>query len=78
MQTNKIHRSSNGTIDIENYRQETLALQPGTEFFKRMGSAQSPPIRVRAIFPIYAKNTAALARAACRHAPKKIYNGKMC
>jgi hypothetical protein len=37
MQTNKIRRSSNGTIDIENYRQETLALQPRTEFFRRMG-----------------------------------------
>jgi hypothetical protein len=34
--------------------------------------AQSPPIRVRAIFPTYAKSTAALARADCRHTPRKI------
>ena len=29
------------------------------------------PIRVRAIFPTYAKSTAALARADCRHTPRK-------
>jgi hypothetical protein len=37
MQTDKIRRSSTGIIDIENYRQEALPLQPRTEFFKRMG-----------------------------------------
>jgi hypothetical protein len=35
--------------------------------------AQSPAIRAGAIFPIYAKNTVALAKAAYRPAPKKIF-----
>ena len=34
--------------------------------------AQSPAIRARAIFPIYAKTTVALVRAAYHHAPMKI------
>jgi len=34
--------------------------------------AQSPPIHVRAIFLIYAKTTAALARVDCRRTPRKI------
>ena len=36
--------------------------------------AQSPPIRARVTFRIYAKITVALARVACRHAPMKIYS----
>ena len=39
--------------------------------------AQSPTIRARAIFPIYAKNTAALAKEAYRHAPMKIHKPKL-
>jgi hypothetical protein len=35
--------------------------------------AQLPAIRARAIFPIYAKTTVALVRAACHHAQMKIY-----
>jgi hypothetical protein len=34
--------------------------------------AQSPAIRARAIYPIYAKTTVALAKAACHHVPRKI------
>jgi hypothetical protein len=39
MQTDKIRHSSNGTIDIDSYRQEALVLraQTRTQFFKRMG-----------------------------------------
>src|SRR5215831_12118460 len=39
---------------------------------RRYFFAQSPVIRARAIFPIYAKTTVALVRAACHHAPMKI------
>ncbi len=37
-------------------------------------SAQSLPVRARAILPICAKTMAALARAACHHIPMKILN----
>ena len=39
---------------------------------------QSRTIRARAIFPIYAKTTAARVKAACRHAPMKIHKSKSC
>ena len=39
MRTDKIYRHSNGTIDIDAYRKEALALraQTLTQFFKRFG-----------------------------------------
>jgi hypothetical protein len=39
MQTDKIHRRSNGTIDIDAYRKEASALrtQTLTQMFKRLG-----------------------------------------
>ena len=39
MQTDKFHRRSNGTIDVDAYRKEALALrtQTLTRFFKRFG-----------------------------------------
>jgi hypothetical protein len=47
--------------------------QPGRPLPRRYFFAPSPVIRARAIFPIYAKITVALVRAACHHAPMKIY-----
>jgi hypothetical protein len=46
-----------------------------TTIANRDSFAQSPPIFVRAIFPTYAKSTAVLARADCRHTRGK-FNGK--
>jgi len=39
MQTDKFHRRSNGTIDVDAYRKKTLALRKQTliRFFKRFG-----------------------------------------
>ena len=49
-----------------------LRLCPVTAAASRHFFARSPAIGARAIFPIYAKTTVALAKAAYRPAPKKI------
>ena len=43
----------------------------------RCSFAQSLAIRAKAIFHIYVKTTVVRARAACRHAPKKIYESEL-
>jgi len=55
MQIEPARRRSNGTIDIDSYRQEARMLreQTRTEFFKTAGRAIQPLIGVMAIIAVY-------------------------
>ena len=56
MHTGKINRRSNGTIDIDFYRQEAFLLrrQATNKFFRRLGRAGRPLIGVATIIANYA------------------------
>ena len=58
-------------------RQSTAATQV-TATASHYFFAQSPAIRARAIFPIYAKTMVALVRVVCHHALMKIYELSSC
>jgi hypothetical protein len=55
MQTDTIRRRSNGTIDIDGYRQEALTLraQTRTQFFRSLGRVARPVIGTAAITVAY-------------------------
>ncbi|MGB9211160.1 MAG: hypothetical protein WCB78_24065 [Pseudolabrys sp.] len=56
MHTGKINRRSNGTIDIDFYRQEAFLLrrQATNKFFRRLGRAGRPLVGVATIIANYA------------------------
>jgi hypothetical protein len=61
MQTDKIHRRSNGTIDIDAYRKEASALR--TQTFKRFGRvATECLLRLTTAFVMYTHEKRSLPR----------------